>query len=314
MKSRGQQLLLAEIEKRGLNLAKIEALYPKLCEPLLPISITGVSARTFAHWKKEGLIDLPGASTRSWTRLNLFQFLWLKIIQVMREFGAPFESIRETKSFLFAHHIEKIVTELEDYRKFLKTESNYSEERIENEIEMIKESAKMLKGIPEDRQILSTIIGSLVGRTLLLNDQSVLALARSGAKFRPFMFTYQTIDEFREIALKELSAPHLQIPLQALIESFFNEPANDRLAESFGLLNNNEKRVLEAFRKNDFKELIIKMSDGSQTLTIEKIRDGDLRDEKAREIRKILGLNQYDEVTLKLRNDKNIYFKNKSRM
>lgn len=44
------------------------------------------------------------------------------------------------------------------------------------------------------------------------------------------------------------------------------------------------------------------------------MKDGALMDQKANEVKRILGLNEYDEVTVKYRNDKHLYFKNKTRL
>ena len=49
-------------------------------------------------------------------------------------------------------------------------------------------------------------------------------------------------------------------------------------------------------------------------MILEAMIDGDILEQKAKEIKRILGLNQYSELTLKYRNDKHIYFKNKTRL
>jgi len=49
-------------------------------------------------------------------------------------------------------------------------------------------------------------------------------------------------------------------------------------------------------------------------MIIESVQDGDIMEQKAKEIRRILGLDAYSEITLKYRNDKHIYFKNKKRI
>jgi hypothetical protein len=113
--------------------------------------------------------------------------------------------------------------------------------------------------------------------------------------------------------LSMLELPKLTIPIYPLIEGFFNEPKSERIAESFGLINPKEKKVLDAIREKDFLELHIKL-DNNNELIIDAIKDGNVTDVQATNIRKILGLNSYEEVTLKYRNDKNLYFKNKKRL
>ena len=49
-------------------------------------------------------------------------------------------------------------------------------------------------------------------------------------------------------------------------------------------------------------------------MAIDVITSENITDEKAIHIRKILGLNEYDEINLKYRNSKNLYVKNKKRL
>jgi hypothetical protein len=73
-------------------------------------------------------------------------------------------------------------------------------------------------------------------------------------------------------------------------------------------------KVIEAIRKKDFKEITIKLESNKETIVIEIEKDGNILDQKAKEVKRILGLNEYSEVTIKYRNDKNLYFKNKTRI
>jgi hypothetical protein len=73
-------------------------------------------------------------------------------------------------------------------------------------------------------------------------------------------------------------------------------------------------KVIEAIRKRDFKEITIKLESKKETIIIEIEKDGNILDQKAKEVKRILGLNEYSEVTIKFRNDKNLYFKNKTRI
>ena len=76
----------------------------------------------------------------------------------------------------------------------------------------------------------------------------------------------------------------------------------------------NEKKVIDAIRKKDFKEIVIKLNENDKTMTIEVEKSGAIMDQKAKDVRRILGLNEYSEVTIKYRNDKHLYFKNKTRI
>lgn len=72
--------------------------------------------------------------------------------------------------------------------------------------------------------------------------------------------------------------------------------------------------VIKAIREKDFKEIVIKQDEKKESIIIEVEKDGVIIDEKAKEVKRILGLNEYSEVTIKFRNDKNLYFKNKTQL
>jgi hypothetical protein len=94
-----------------------------------------------------------------------------------------------------------------------------------------------------------------------------------------------------------------------------DEPQNETNLFYWGFINEDEKKVLHAIRSKEFKELTIRLNGPKkEELILEALIDGDILEQKAKEIKRILGLNQYSELTLKYRNDKHIYFKNKTRL
>ena len=60
------------INDHGFTLQAIEKVYPKLYEPIMNLSMTGVPARTYFYWKKSGLIESFGEdeSKMSWKTVN----------------------------------------------------------------------------------------------------------------------------------------------------------------------------------------------------------------------------------------------------
>jgi hypothetical protein len=49
-------------------------------------------------------------------------------------------------------------------------------------------------------------------------------------------------------------------------------------------------------------------------MVIEGTIETDLKDDKAKQVRRILGLKEYEEITIKYRNDKHVYLKNTRRL
>ena len=80
-----------------------------------------------------------------------------------------------------------------------------------------------------------------------------------------------------------------------------------------GLLNSDEQKIIKAIRERNFTEIIIRLK-GKDDLVIDVTEELNINGDKAIQIKKILGLNAYDEAFIKYRNQKEIYIKNKKRL
>jgi hypothetical protein len=81
----------------------------------------------------------------------------------------------------------------------------------------------------------------------------------------------------------------------------------------WGFINPKETKVLEAIRSKDFQSILIKIN-ADETMVIEGTIETDLKDDKAKQVRRILGLKEYEEITIKYRNEKHLYLKNTQRL
>ena len=70
-----------------------------------------------------------------------------------------------------------------------------------------------------------------------------------------------------------------------------------------------EQQILEIFRKDDFKEIII-YKEKENNYIITTTNSIELKGEQANELRKILGLKQYQKAEIIYRNDKHIVVNN----
>jgi DNA-binding transcriptional MerR regulator len=304
-----------ELNSSGIEVYQIEKYYPRVLESMIPASASGVKSRTYDHWIKFGLLDkhenIDGS--RTWIRLNLFDFVWVKIIQGLRDFGVPLTTIKELRALLYKNIYEDLKADPEGYFKFLKENSSLQQSEIEDQIEKIKLILPDINEIPEDQKVLATPLGIMVCRILLLNEDASVVVYYNEGKLKFGNFSYSTIHEFSKHTLEMLSKRHVQIPIKEIIEEFLQEPKNENNVAFFGLIDADEKKVLDAIRKKNFKEIIVKFTNKNDFI-IEVTNEGDILNEKAKEVRRILGLNEYSEVTIKYRNDKHLYFKNKKRI
>lgn len=293
----------------NVDIKEIRNLFPKIHDAIIPLSNTGISARNFFHWKKENLIDLPEFSKNDWVRLNIFQYAWLKIVEQLRFFGVSFKAIRSIKEFVFTDALDPVMENSAELIKMLESNKSLSSEQIEASKRIINE-LKERGGLPQEHKIIATTLGSEITSTLLRGTVASLIIVRKGEN--DLLANFTSFNSKCEIDALLPIYPNIQIPIKGIIEGFFEEPKNVEIMGKLGLISANEKKVLDALRDNSFKEIIIKRNNGTNKIIIEAIKETDIiNEQKIKEIKRILGLNEYSEITLKTRNDKHIYIKSK---
>ena len=106
---------------------------------------------------------------------------------------------------------------------------------------------------------------------------------------------------------------HIQIVLNPIINELLENEKLEKYCFSLGLLNKEEQKIIHALRERNFTEITLKLK-GGDDLIIEITNDINVIGEKAVQLKKILGLNKYDAITIKHRNDKEVYVQNKKRL
>ena len=301
------------------EIERFELYYPQINSSIVPLSYTGVSPRNFFAWKDGGLIELSQEKNndeRKWVKLNLVEYLWVKIIQNMRDFGMSYDLIKLVKEIMFANSFELAKTVFENFLFECNTTLNYTDDQIAEiknnfEVQRKIEKEKIEKGeiSPTEQSIIFKII---IG-TLLKKGNITLLIVKDKTGFLVDVTAHNKLEDINKLAEPSMVKPHFAIPILGLLLDFFDDPKSEVYCEQFGFINPNEKKVLEAIRKNNFEEIHIKSISGND-MAIDVITSENITDEKAIHIRKILGLNEYDEINLKYRNSKNLYVKNKKRL
>jgi hypothetical protein len=299
-------------------ISKIQNEYSRIFERKASLKLSRVKKRNFYHWKEEGIIDWKSESDdekRSWVRLNIYDFVWVKIVQAARDFGVPIEAIRNLKNELFKDVISDIQKDSEGFfryhRDFLGTS--------EDEIHKIKQFLTFLCThrediIAEGEMHLISIFGTLIHEMLFSGFFAVIVFKKVEDNyifdFMGYSQRHQLVPNLTEDFIKQ---PSLLIPIHTLIAEFMEEKDNVSNLIHWGFINPKEAKVLEAIRSKDFNSIQIKIN-RDETLVIEGTIETDLKDDQAKHVRRILGLNDYEEITVKYRNDKHLFLKNTRRL
>ena len=300
-------------------LDRLDIYYPKILVPTIPLSLTGVTPRNFHSWKENGLIELSTEKEegeRKNVKFNLIEFIWVKMIQDMREFGFPYDLIRQVKFALFSDAFSQLKYSWHEIEGLCVSVLKYDNSQINSVRVLFDKTVEIFDEILESKTMLEiekSFIFMAVAGSIVNQIKSSILILKTDFGFNINVITLEKLPELSMISADLLSKTSFQIPIHGVIADFFNEPKSEKYGEMFGFYNPKEMKVFEAIRKKDYSEIIIKL-DKSNELVIDIVKDGDITDEKAAAIRKILGLNEYEEISIKYRNDKNLYFKNKKRL
>ncbi|MEI6882177.1 MAG: hypothetical protein WCK82_12715 [Bacteroidota bacterium] len=295
---------------------KAEIIHPKILETIVPLSLTKISPRNFHHWKENGLIELSqenDSEDRKWVRLNLIEYVWVSAIEVMREFGLSYEVIIKVKNELFANYFQYLIDQREKNEKMFEQYLGLTEDELKEFIALhrnLAEEGLRMYYENEISELESTMLYNIVTSVLIQEKPCSMLIYRKEGEFFVEFMQYSMNDPVTKVGYLIKEYPHLEIPINNLISEFLNEPKSEKYAEIFGMINAKEMKVLEAIRKRDFIEINIKYNKKDE-LIIETIKDGEITDEKATYIRKLLGLNKYEEISLTYRNDKKLYIKSR---
>jgi hypothetical protein len=175
--------------------------------------------------------------------------------------------------------------------------------------------------IDEESIIAFKYIGSLLSSVLLLQRAvSIVIIKETATSQLDFLIANNnskaSINEKME--LYELYATHfsshtlINIPILPLVSKLFENENFEKYCISFGLFNSHEKKLLKALNDDRCKKISIMKYD-SDNITFDITKEIDVKGDTAKEIRKILGLKQYEKVEVTYRNDKHVVIKNTQR-
>ena len=295
----------------------INSQFANLIKREISPSDIGVTPRVFNCCKKVGIIDysfdLPeGRRTR--VKLNFFEAFWMLIVQELRGFGMSDKSIIELKEIVH-QDLNKVATDMKVNM----------EERIEKGKEMIdigpfdkneikpEEVQQFFDSIPDEERIYLSILGVYLGNVILFNSNPLIKIYSN----RNPDGDYGTIGVELDNGLPlqenlpegiEPSDAFITIPLRPLYERLFNMEVSDKVFHHYRLLTDREEQIIRLLRSGEYKECVIKNVDDEPILKIKN--NGEILGEKVKEIRRLLGLKDYKNITLKFRNDKHIYYEN----
>jgi hypothetical protein len=314
-------------------------LLPKLIEHKVPVSVLNINRRVFFHWKQEGLIDYEPyivetenredkkrKAVKKWLHLNAFDMLWLLMVKELRNFNIDLKTIKELKTYLdknifeinkdsFAQIPEDLFQkQIEAQKKSLMPmeESNEIMENILNGI-TVEKLDMFVSQIPDELQPFMNQFGSAFTSVLFYNFNPILLIKkRIGSDEIDFEMKIPEIQaeidniEFANDLVNTINKEIVfSLPIRPFFEFIFTDENYFKYCVDFELFNSQEKQLLEIIKSDDYKEITFSKGNNG-VLTIKSSFEKEVKDEKAKEIKKLLGLNQYEKAEVIFRNDKHL--------
>lgn len=301
------------LDLTGITMDEALSLPSRILEPLAKPSDLGLTPRELFYWNEKNVLGLPatkGEPQRPWSRLNLLEVIWIRIVRELRQFNLSFSDIVKIKNELFTNVFAMVLAEPDaEIDRHIPEENR---ENIRKAIKAVHKESKKHPEILENLQIVGTTLGGILTEILIFNSKITLHLLYIEKKISILLEGCRFVN-YTEYNLDILKLnTRISINLNELIAEYLVDKEFEKINTDFGLISAEELQILEAIRKKEVSEIIIK-KDQDETLTFTTTIRSKLNDEKVQILKRILRMNEFDDVRVVLRNHKDIYLENKTK-
>ncbi len=252
--------------------------------------------------------------------LNVFDALWLLIIKELRGYNVDFPTIRAVKDIMYSN------VELDQDKLNSTSIQDLTNAILKHVPDELKEVIKPLlldgsfltlfdKIIDQKNHVLFQNIGGIFSDVFLRNNSVSLIIKKNDGFVDVIFIKNENGNLNADVELVDLVSKTLihdtfiNIPIIPLFEKMFENTSFDKYNFHFDLFNENEKKIIDALNNDLCKEIKINKHQ-SGDITLNLTFEEDLKNNHAKEVRKILGLKQYDKIELVYRNDKHLVINN----
>jgi len=260
--------------------------------------------KSLPYWRRNKL--LPFIPKGDWgLEISPSQLIWLRILDNLRALGYPVKETEKITDYFFkdAYFDELPTKNLLELKQQLvgkraKGTSEPEDEQVLAEIEYILGDSMLLYGLKFDVSYLSNLViwcvraGKEAG-ILIFPDGEVME--KRGEEF------------INHKGLKlDVEQPHIYISIKALLKEFVDNKELSKIVVPH-LLEDEERLVLKELRKKNVKELRIVIQ-SEKIVRIDSQTKQTITDEQAEEVKRILRMKNYEEVTISTRDNRTINF------
>lgn len=313
-------------------------IYPKLNQRLVTNKDLEIEPRVFHHWRECGVIDYnkntesedtPNKERRGKVFFNAYEALWLLMVKDLRELNIDLKTIIQIKEFLFADQVNsseltpEFIKELSDAEVMDTILKSLPEEvriEIENDEMKLNQFISMMQSMSKNIvDMKPNWMTTFFTTILLMNKTPILQIIKKGTRIDTGIIVIEDfyphstkLESMQKIVENLTNDFYINIPIRKYFDRIFSDFKLDVLVKKFELFSKLELEVLEKIQDGDFQEVKI-YNKSEKDFLVTVIKKSNFSNEKVRELKKILGLKEYDKLEMIFRNDKHIVVKNEIR-
>ena len=265
--------------------------------------------KQFPFWRRKKLLPFYTKGKHLDFEVSFIQMIWLRILDTLRSLSYPINDIEKVADYFFKDaYFNNLPQQNIEYNKALleekKGKGSLSDEEhlLLKNIDSFLADEQLLYVLKFDINYLSNLIGHCISTSL---EAAILIYSKG----RVVEQLGQTIFSHNEIDF-DINEPHIKLSLKYYLQEFIDDEELQRIIMP-QILNDDEKYILKELRNDNIKELIIKKNE-RDIVRVDISYDSVISGDKAKEIKRILGLRNYDEITLSTRDENNISIKKRT--
>ena len=293
-------------------MANISKNYPELVKAITekPFTVveTDVHPKLVADWNKSGLLLAPRVE-RKHHRLSASEFLWIKMIEKLRQFSVSFAVIGKLRDELVTP-LELDVTDVMDNAqvmdKAIKALGEQNRSLIEQGLTDPKIRAEIVSKFGKSTSALN-YLDIIVLITLVTKQPISLILDEDDDAliYSPIFFQTPLADEFLSHLMH---STHLSISINALLAQVLTLAPLEKVSEKLSLVTEAEAKVLEGLREKDLSSVRIRFDNDGEMDLLELTKKEKV-DERAR-LMELLLTKGYQQLVVNTQEGKVVHFEN----
>jgi DNA-binding transcriptional MerR regulator len=262
--------------------ASKDSMTNKLNSPIFRVGDTGVSSKNLLHWKNSGLLLEERSTETGWTRFSFIQYVWLRVVIQLREFGIPIETIKTLKkNLIFPNDLLSIAKEHYTINEFRK-ETGFEDYPVKT-LKIMIEDYTFYYVSQTFRRIIYECIEKRVNFILILfkngdgyffedgknklfkrytDDGTVIHKLTYVYKLPAIKYNSSEKDEYNDngiLAKESLQfQSHISISLTQIIKDYLMYNNHSLEINALPILNHEEAELLKQIKRNDIKRITIR--------------------------------------------------------